>query len=196
VKEDGGRETGVGRGHADPDRMAAVVAAPVPRPQSPDLYAILDAVKDPEVPVLSVAELGVLRSVELGADGVVDVAITPTYSGCPAMGTIQDDIVAALHAAGYADVRVRTVYTPVWTTEWIGAAAREKLRAYGIAAPGHLRADDELVPLLRRGPAEVVACPYCGAADTVLRSEFGSTACKSIRYCNACAQPFEQFKAI
>ena len=197
MKVDGGRESGDRRSPSVLGRTAAVVSAPDPRPQSPDLYAILDAVKDPEVPVLSVAELGVLRSATLGADGVVDVAITPTYSGCPAMGAIQDDIVAALHAAGYPDVRVRTVYTPAWTTEWIGAEAREKLREYGIAPPGSRGSgEDELIPLLRRGAPEVVACPYCGSPGTVLRSQFGSTACKSIRFCNACSQPFEQFKAI
>ncbi|MBA3889477.1 MAG: phenylacetate-CoA oxygenase subunit PaaJ [Gemmatimonadaceae bacterium] len=158
---------------------------------------ILETVKDPEVPVLSVVELGIVRDVTVAADGAVEVAITPTYSGCPAMHAIEADITTALHAAGHPTVRIRTVFNPAWTTEWIGEAAREKLRAYGIAAPGHLRrGEDDLIPLLRGRTAEAVACPYCGAKETDLKSEFGTTACKSIRFCNDCRQPFEQFKAI
>ena len=162
-----------------------------------ELFRILDSVKDPEVPVLSVEELGVLRDATVAPDGAVEVAITPTYSGCPAMHTIEADIVAALHAAGYPDVRVQTVFSPAWTTDWISPGAREKLRAYGIAPPGARSAgDDELIPLLRRRAPELVPCPYCGSTETVLKSEFGSTACKSIRFCTSCQQPFEQFKAI
>lgn len=160
-------------------------------------WAILETVKDPEVPVLSVVELGIVRDATVLESGAVEVSITPTYSGCPAMHAIEADITTALHDAGYADVRVKTVFTPAWTTEWMGEEARAKLRAYGIAAPGHLRAgEDELIPLLRRTPPEEVPCPYCGSADTLLKSEFGSTACKSIRFCAGCLQPFEQFKAI
>jgi ring-1,2-phenylacetyl-CoA epoxidase subunit PaaD len=159
------------------------------------LWTILEGVKDPEVPVLSVVELGVARDVEVDDAGAVTVVVTPTYSGCPAMQTIEDDILAALHAAGVAQARVRTVFSPAWTTAWMSDEAKAKLEAYGIAAPGRPPLDDdELVPIRRR--AEVVHCPYCRSADTTLRSEFGSTACKSIRYCNACRQPFEQFKAI
>lgn len=162
-----------------------------------DLFRILETVKDPEVPVLSVVELGVLRDATVAADGAVEVAITPTYSGCPAMHTIEADIVTALHDAGYPDVRVRTVFSPAWTTDWISTEAREKLRAYGIAPPSPRTAgDDDLIPLLRRRAPELVPCPYCGSPQTVLKSEFGSTACKSIRFCTSCQQPFEQFKAI
>ena len=152
---------------------------------------ILESVKDPEVPVLSVVELGIVRDVEL--DGrAVTVVVTPTYSGCPAMQTIEDDIVSALHAVGIADAKVRTVFTPAWTTDWIPPAAREKLRAYGIAPPSH-PAVSSPVQLRRREP---VLCPFCGSANTASRSEFGSTACKALHYCNACTQPFEEFKAI
>lgn len=158
------------------------------------LFAILEGVKDPEVPVLSVVELGVVRDVELDDDRVT-VVLTPTYSGCPAMRTIEDDILAALRAHGVEQAGVRTVFAPAWTTAWMSEEAKRKLEAYGIAAPGRQPLDDdELVPLRRR--AEVVHCPYCRSGDTTLRSEFGSTACKSIRFCNACHQPFEQFKAI
>ena len=147
---------------------------------------------DPEVPVISVVELGIVRDVSVSDEGVV-VDITPTYSGCPAMKMIEDDIVAALRAHGVAAVRVRTVHSPAWTTDWMSDAAKEKLRAYGIAPPSPTRGD-ELVPLRRR--AERVRCPYCDSAHTEMRSEFGSTACKSIYYCTACLQPFELFKSI
>ena len=157
-----------------------------------ELYAILDEVKDPEVPVLSVVELGIVRDVEVSERGVV-VTVTPTYSGCPAMRVIEDDITEALRANGVDRVEVRTSYSPAWTTDWIPAHAREKLRAYGIAPPG--AADhDAPVAIGRRRPA--VRCPYCSSTDTVMRSEFGSTACKSIHVCRACSQPFEEFKAI
>jgi ring-1,2-phenylacetyl-CoA epoxidase subunit PaaD len=159
-----------------------------------ELFAILETVKDPEVPVLSVVELGVARDARVD-DGEVVVTITPTYSGCPAMQTIEDDIVAAFRQEGFERVRVETVYSPPWTTDWIGPEARGKLEAYGIAPPGPAAGGEhELVPLMRR--SNMVRCPYCGAARTDLRSEFGSTACKSIRFCSSCQQPFEQFKAI
>ena len=172
-------------------------AAHAPARSGEALFAILDTVKDPEVPVLSVVELGIVRDASVDEHGVVEVLVTPTYSGCPAMHAIEADITTALNDAGYAEVRVKTVFQPVWTTEWIGDEAREKLRAYGIAAPGRLRmGEDDLIPLLRRGAPDVVPCPYCGSGETLLESEFGSTSCKSIRFCTACMQPFEQFKAI
>lgn len=155
---------------------------------------VLDRVMDPEVPVISVVELGIVRDVEIAGDAVT-VVVTPTYSGCPAMRVIEADIVGALHAAGIADARVRTTFSPAWTTEWISPAAREKLRAYGIAPPG--RTNDggtELVSIMPR--RRVVPCPFCGSTRTELRSEFGSTACKALHYCNDCRQPFEEFKAI
>ncbi len=155
------------------------------------VLAALDAVKDPEVPVLSVVELGIVRDVEIAGDAVT-VVVTPTYSGCPAMRVIEEDIVAALESAGISGARVRTVFTPAWTTDWIPARAREKLRAYGIAPPGVSGVHSPVQ--LRR--AEQVKCPFCGSADTSLRSAFGSTACKALHFCNACTQPFEEFKAI
>jgi ring-1,2-phenylacetyl-CoA epoxidase subunit PaaD len=120
--------------------------------------------------------------------------VTPTYSGCPAMAAIEHDIVAALAEGGWPGARVRTVYLPAWTTDWIGDEAREKLRAYGIAPPPVATVEGELVPLRRR--AEPVACPYCGSRATTVRSEFGATACKAVMYCDQCRQPFELFKAI
>jgi len=156
------------------------------------LFAILDEVKDPEVPVLSVVELGIVRDVAVEGDAVT-VTVTPTYSGCPAMAVIERDIEAALRAHGAEHVTVRTTYTPAWTTDWIPAQAREKLRAYGIAPPGP--ADHDAPVLIGRRRA-VARCPFCGSNDTETRSDFGSTACKSLHVCHSCKQPFEEFKAI
>ncbi len=157
-----------------------------------DVLAALNDVMDPEVPVLSVVELGIIRDVEVTSDATT-ITVTPTYSGCPAMAVIEQDILAALHERGIANVVVKTSYSPAWTTDWIPAAAREKLRAYGIAPPG---ASDHGAPIAigKRRPS--VRCPYCGSANTQLRSEFGSTACKAIHVCSSCAQPFEEFKTI
>ncbi|MBX9929593.1 MAG: phenylacetate-CoA oxygenase subunit PaaJ [Gemmatimonadaceae bacterium] len=156
------------------------------------LFTWLDEVMDPEVPVLSVVELGIIRDVEIEGDRVT-VVVTPTYSGCPAMQVIEEEILAALRAKGVTDARVRTVFTPAWTTEWIPEHARAKLEAYGIAPPGRATSDT-LVQIGRR--AELLRCPYCKSTETEVRSAFGSTACKSICWCRACRQPFEQFKAI
>jgi ring-1,2-phenylacetyl-CoA epoxidase subunit PaaD len=175
-----------------------VVSEPFAMLTRDDIFAVLDGVKDPEVPALSVIELGVVRDVEVDDARAVTVVITPTYSGCPAMQVIEEDILAALRAHGIERARVRTTYAPAWTTDWMTEQAKAKLEAYGIAPPGQAPMGEEnLVPLvsLRRN-ADVVACPYCKSGNTELRSEFGSTACKSIHFCNACQQPFEQFKAI
>ena len=154
--------------------------------------AILREVMDPEVPVLSVVDLGIVRDVAVDG-GDVTVTVTPTYSGCPAMKVIEDDIVAALAAGGFAGARVRTVHSPAWTTDWMSEGAKQRLKAYGIAPPART-ATEELVPLVRR--AAPVECPYCGSPRTEMRGEFGSTACKATMYCRACEQPFELFKAI
>jgi ring-1,2-phenylacetyl-CoA epoxidase subunit PaaD len=160
------------------------------------VWAALDTVPDPEVPVISVVELGIVRDVEIDG-GAVTVVITPTYSGCPAMREIERDVLAALRARGWEDARIRTVFAPAWTTEWMSDATREKLRAYGIAPPRAGSAEPALVPLRRRGaPREAVPCPFCGSPDTRLQSVFGSTACKALHVCDACRQPFEEFKPI
>ena len=160
------------------------------------LLAVLDEVMDPEVPVLSVRELGIVRDVDVDGDGTITVTVTPTYSGCPAITVIEQDILAALAQAGYRDVRVRTAYAPAWTTDWIVPEARAKLKASGIAPPGRVESGEGggLVQLMRRRTN--AQCPYCDSHDTDLRSEFGSTACKSVCWCRACRQPFEEFKAI
>lgn len=160
---------------------------------SPDeVYGVLNTVMDPEVPVISVVELGIVRDVAIHNDAVT-ITITPTYSGCPAMREIEADIRTALVARGVHDVNVKLVLSPAWTTDWIGPEAREKLRAYGIAPPG--RAEPQgLITLTRARVA--VPCPFCRSNDTRLQSEFGSTACKAIHVCNSCRQPFDEFKAL
>ncbi len=156
-----------------------------------DVYAILSTVMDPEVPVISVVDLGIIRDAVVGGD-TVRVTVTPTYSGCPAMREIESDIRDALLAHGVREVIIDTVFTPAWTTDWIGPVAREKLRAYGIAPPGP--AEPQGLVMLTRARARP-ACPFCGSNDTRLQSEFGSTACKAIHVCRSCTQPFDEFKA-
>ena len=155
-------------------------------------WAVLERVMDPEVPVLSIVELGIVREVVVTDPDTVIVTVTPTYSGCPAMPVIEAELRSALAVAGFDDIRVNTVYAPAWTTDWIPEAAREKLRAYGIAPPG--KAPETALVQLAPPPGRV-ACPFCGSFHTSLQSEFGATACKSLHVCRACCQPFEHFKS-
>jgi ring-1,2-phenylacetyl-CoA epoxidase subunit PaaD len=151
--------------------------------------AAAGAVRDPEVPVLTIADLGVLRDVTIGEDGTVEVTITPTYSGCPAMDAIRSDVDRALREVGFADVRVRTVLAPAWTTDWMTESGRAALARYGIAPPG--RHDGGPVAL-----ALTVKCPNCGSARTRELSRFGSTACKALWQCRDCSEPFDHFKTL
>lgn len=152
--------------------------------------AAIAAVPDPELPVVSITDLGILRDV--AADGArVVVTITPTYSGCPAMEAIATDIRAAAAAAGAADVEIRTVLAPAWTTDWISDAGRRKLAEHGIAPPGPAAHGGGPVPLTL-----AVRCPQCGSTDTRETSRFSSTACKALRVCASCREPFEQVKAL
>lgn len=155
-----------------------------------EILGYLMEVKDPEVPALSIVDLGIVRDVEISGKDL-EVTITPTYSGCPAMKTIQDEIISALKSRGFNNVLVRTVFSPVWTTAWLSDEARGKLKAYGIAPPAKT-GDDEFIPLMIN--TDSVSCPYCDSDDTVLRSRFGSTACKALYFCNSCKEPFEYFK--
>lgn len=150
------------------------------------------SVVDPEIPVLTIADLGVLREVTVG-DGGVEVAITPTYSGCPAMNMIALEIELALARAGIAEAKVRTVLSPAWTTDWIGPQAREKLRRYGIAPPGKSAATGVSVLRFASTP-DAIRCPRCGSARTEALSAYGSTPCKSLYRCLACREPFDWFK--
>jgi ring-1,2-phenylacetyl-CoA epoxidase subunit PaaD len=157
---------------------------------------VAETVTDPELPMLTLADLGVLREVSETDEKVV-VAITPTYTGCPAMDTMRDDLVHALHRAGYPRVEVRTVLQPAWTTEWISDDGKRKLVAAGIAPPGAApRPAPGPIPLTLGPPASRARCPHCGSADTGLVSEFGSTACKSLLRCCSCREPFEHVKEI
>lgn len=159
-------------------------------PTRDEIVAILDEVKDPEIPVVSVVELGIVRRVDVSADRVT-VTITPTYSGCPAMREIESDIARALDEHGIAPAEIRTVYSPAWTTDWISREAKKKLEAYGIAPPGPVESSELVAIARRRSP---VLCPFCKSAATERKSEFGSTACKAIWVCRSCRQPFEEFK--
>jgi len=145
------------------------------------------SVVDPEIPVLTIADLGVLREVDV-KDGVVEVAITPTYSGCPAMNMIAVEVTLALETAGFCGPKVRTVLSPAWTTDWMSEEGRSKLRAYGIAPPQPASSRRALFGVQK------VQCPQCGAEDTELLSEFGSTSCKALWRCRSCREPFDYFK--
>jgi ring-1,2-phenylacetyl-CoA epoxidase subunit PaaD len=150
-------------------------------------WTVAAAVVDPEIPVLTIADLGVLRDVSL-RDGRIEVAITPTYSGCPAMNMIALEIELALERAGFAEPLVRTVLSPAWTTDWMSEEGRRKLRDYGVAPP--------LPASSRRAlfGVQAVACPQCSSENTELLSEFGSTSCKALWRCKSCREPFDYFK--
>jgi ring-1,2-phenylacetyl-CoA epoxidase subunit PaaD len=154
-------------------------------------------VTDPELPLLTLADLGVLRNVRIQRDGTVVVEITPTYSGCPAMGVMRADLVHALHEAGFPDVEVRTVLAPAWSTDWITGEGRRKLTEAGIAPPGPAAGRSAgPVPLDLGPPLRTATCPLCGSEDTEQLSEFGATACKALRRCRTCREPFEHVKEI
>jgi ring-1,2-phenylacetyl-CoA epoxidase subunit PaaD len=150
-------------------------------------WDVAAGVVDPEIPVLTIADLGVLRDVTITDDGV-EVAITPTYSGCPAMNMIALEIELALQRAGFRQSKVRTVLSPAWTTDWMSADGHRKLREYGIAPP---QAGSGRRALFG---AQQVACPQCGSEDTEVLSEFGSTSCKAMWRCRSCREPFDYFK--
>ncbi len=153
-----------------------------------EIWEILDKVKDPEIPVVSVVEMGIVRQVELDQDQV-RVTLTPTFSGCPALQVMKEEIQNRLEAQG---VQATVTYTnnPPWSSDWITPEAREKLRQFGLAPPP-LHCDRIDLSAL-----EVVTCPYCGSQDTLLKNSFGSTLCRAIYVCNSCHQPFEQFKPL
>lgn len=164
-------------------------------------WQVLQSVLDPEVPVLSVCDLGIVRDVIADDDGV-EVVLTPTYSGCPATEVIERSVIDALDAAGLGPVRITVRRAPAWTTDWIGDEARRKLREYGIAPPActsqQPRATGASAPirLMPRTKAPAIECPRCGSANTERLSAFGSTACKALYRCLACREPFEHFKPI
>ena len=153
-------------------------------------WQVAAEVVDPEIPVVTIEELGILRDVRVGDDGGVRVQITPTYSGCPAMDTIRSDVERALHEHGYDEVTVELVLSPAWTTDWVTEAGKRKLEDYGVAPPQ---------PRTRHGLVSLQLtprCPQCGSGDTRELSRFGSTACKALWVCQRCREPFDHFKAI
>lgn len=154
------------------------------------IYQLLGEIPDPEIPVITILDLGVVRKVEFEGDALV-VSITPTYSGCPAMQQIEHDVKAKLTDAGYEKVQVKTTFTPAWTTDWISDDARERLRKYGIAPPQGSADKSSLT-----GEPKVVPCPQCGSKNTQLTSQFGSTPCKALYKCLDCLEPFDYFKCI
>ncbi len=164
------------------------------------VWALLESVKDPEIPVVSLREMGILRAVREGVDGTLEVVITPTYSGCPAMEQMHDDVVTAL-AQGDVVARVVTQLAPAWSTDWMTPTANDKLRAYGIAPPQVSHCANQAMNVLQfaaRRPAGLahpaVPCPQCGSENTTETSHFGSTACKALYRCLDCMEPFDYFK--
>jgi len=156
-----------------------------------DILALLETIPDPEIPVISIVELGVVREVQLHNDAV-EVTITPTYSGCPAMKQMEDDVRTTLSQAGFDNVKISMVYNPPWTTDWMSAEAKEKLRKYGIAPPAESSADKASIT----GKARHVPCPRCHSPHTTMVSQFGSTACKALFKCEDCLEAFDFFKCI
>ncbi|EPH40659.1 1,2-phenylacetyl-CoA epoxidase subunit PaaD [Streptomyces aurantiacus] len=176
-----------------PGAAQAEQAAPAhraPTALEAELRALAGSVPDPELPVLTLAELGVLRAVWVSGTGHVDVELTPTYTGCPAIEAMSADIEQVLREHGRDDVSVRTVLSPAWSTDDISAEGRRKLAEFGIAPPRPHAADGP-VPL-----SLTVRCPHCGSTDTELLSRFSSTACKALRRCVSCREPFDHFKEL
>jgi ring-1,2-phenylacetyl-CoA epoxidase subunit PaaD len=147
------------------------------------ILTVLETVSDPEIPVLTITDLGIVRDVKINGEQV-EIIITPTYTGCPAMDMIAMNIRLALIENGYSNIKITTTLSPAWTTDWMSAAGKEKLKAYGIAAPDKRFS----------APADGVECPQCNSINTKLLSEFSSTACKSLYQCNDCKEPFDYFK--
>jgi ring-1,2-phenylacetyl-CoA epoxidase subunit PaaD len=156
-----------------------------------EVWAILKEIPDPEIPVISITDLGVVRGVEIDGDGV-SVKITPTYTGCPATNIFEQDIKSALEKVGFQKVTISFQYSPAWTTDWLNEEAREKLRVFGIAPPEGSTSDKKFL----LGEEPTVKCPQCKSSNTEMTSQFGSTACKSLYKCLDCLEPFDYFKCI
>jgi len=154
-----------------------------------EILDILETVCDPEIPVLTIADLGIIRDVRIHEDDLIEVVITPTYSGCPAMNMIEVGIKAALQDAGFDHVQVTTILSPAWTTDWMSEDGKSKLKEYGIAPPVGSVSKRSLF-----GEDPTIPCPHCGSKETEMISQFGSTACKSLYKCRDCLEPFDYFK--
>lgn len=172
--------------HLPGDEVVSAVADTSPAPATRDARRAAAAVEDPELPFVTIEELGILRRVETDAEGRVIVTVTPTYSGCPATEVIRDSIISALQAAGFDEIRVDTVFSPAWTTDDITPDGRRKLEEGGIAPPR------DLAEVTRRP----ILCPRCRSDSARTVSEYGSTACKALMVCEVCGEPFDHFKEI
>jgi ring-1,2-phenylacetyl-CoA epoxidase subunit PaaD len=158
-------------------------------------WAVACAVADPELPVVSIGDLGIVRAVDIDAQGCVHVVLTPTYSGCPATAVIRHDVIESLHDAGFGQVEVRTALAPAWTTDWITEDGRRKLSEHGIVPPSVVSSTQSGASTGRRvDVALAVRCPRCGSLDTKLVSRFGSTACQAMYRCTSCLEPFDAIK--
>ena len=153
------------------------------------VWDLLDRVKDPEIPVVSVVEMGIIRRIEIEGRSVT-VAMTPTFSGCPALNAMQSEIISVLKQAGFEDVAIQITHDPSWTSDWITPEARQKLKTFGLAPPPIHNGKFAILLL------ETVHCPYCDSTNTSIKNSFGSSLCRAIYYCNDCQQPFEQFKPL
>lgn len=151
-----------------------------------EIFDFLSSIADPEIPVVSIQEIGMLRDVIINNTGC-EIVITPTYTGCPAMGIIEEDIKKLLHEKGISNVKVKLVYAPAWTSDWINEKAKEKMKKYGIAPPLHTTCSKNF-------GLERIYCPLCNSANIELVSQFGATACKALYKCSGCKNPFEHFK--
>lgn len=156
------------------------------------VWEFLSEIPDPEIPVITITELGVVRDIKTSNKKTI-ITITPTYTGCPAMQLFEDEIIKILHEKGILNVEIKMVYAPAWTTAWMSDEAREKLREYGIAPP--VKGTEDKGILFEAGPKSV-KCPKCKSDNTILKSQFGSTACKALYQCNECLEPFDYFKCI
>lgn len=157
-----------------------------------ELTNLLATIPDPEIPVISIVDLGILRKVEVINSETVEVTITPTYSGCPAMRVIEEDIKSKLKEKGYTKVQLVTSLSPAWTTDWMSDDAKERLRIYGISPPEKTTVDKNSLT----GKSKLISCPQCGSSETEMISQFGSTACKALYRCISCREPFDHFKCI
>ena len=175
--------------------MSATTTLPTPLTE---VWRWLSDIPDPELPAVSIVELGIVRDVQQGEDSRILVTVTPTYSGCPATEVIASAIREALEGHGFVDPRVETRLSPAWTTDWLTPEAKEKLRRYGIAPPAGLASNEQVIDarrILRYRPgAERICCPRCDSPRTELISAFGSTPCKALYRCTACREPFDYFK--
>lgn len=156
------------------------------------IFSLLSEIPDPEIPVISIIDLGVIRDINITDESSITLKITPTYSGCPAMKQIEDDVRKKLTENGFVNITINTIYSPPWTTDWIPAEAKEKLKKYGIAPPEHSTEDKSWLT----GKIKTIACPRCKSQNTKLISQFGSTACKALYQCQDCLEPFDYFKCI